>query len=30
MAEKILTVEDILSAPDLPEKEVYIPEWGVS
>jgi len=30
MAEKILTVEDILSAPDLPEKEVYIPEWGGS
>ena len=30
MAEKILTVEDILSAPDLPEKEVHVPEWGGS
>ena len=30
MAEKVLTIEDILSAPDLPEREVYVPEWGGS
>lgn len=30
MTSRILSVEDILSAPDLPEREVEVPEWGGS